>query len=95
MLAEVFWGAELLTALGSSFAALLGVKLVLAILLAALVVTAYTMAGGLWSVAYTDLVQLGLVALGLMAALPFVLGSVGGFHAGFANYAAHAAQGAG
>jgi len=59
------------------------------------VVTAYTMAGGLWSVAYTDLVQLGLVALGLIAALPFVLGSVGGFHAGLANYAAHSAQGAG
>jgi high affinity choline transporter 7 len=95
MLAEVFWGAELLTALGSSFAALLGVKLVLAILLAALVVTIYTMAGGLWSVAYTDLFQLGLVALGLIAAIPFVLGSVGGFHAGLANYAAHSAQGVG
>lgn len=84
-----------MTALGSSFAALLGVKLILAILLAALVVTAYTMAGGLWSVAYTDLVQLGLVALGLLAALPFVLGAVGGFQAGLANYAAHAPQGAG
>ena len=53
------------------------------------------MAGGLWSVAYTDLVQLGLVALGLVAALPFVLGSVGGFDAGLANYTAHSAQGAG
>jgi high affinity choline transporter 7 len=95
MLAEVFWGAELLTALGSSFAALLGMKLVLAILLAALVVTAYTMAGGLWSVAYTDLVQLGLVALGLLVALPFVLNSVGGFSAGLANYTTHAPQGAG
>ncbi len=94
MLAEVFWGAELLAALGSSFAALLGVRLVLAILLAALVVTTYTMAGGLWSVAYTDLVQLGLVALGLIAALPFVLGAVGGFHAGLATYSAHAPQGA-
>jgi high affinity choline transporter 7 len=94
MLAEVFWGAELLAALGSSFAALLGVRLVLAILLAALVVTAYTMAGGLWSVAYTDLVQLGLVALGLIVALPFVLGAVGGFHAGLETYAAHAPHGA-
>jgi high affinity choline transporter 7 len=95
MLAEVFWGAELLAALGSSFAALLGVKLVLAILLAALVVTTYTMAGGLWSVAYTDLVQLGLVALGLIAALPFVLGSVGGFHAGLASFTALSPQGPG
>src|SRR5579871_4267402 len=95
MLAEVFWGAELLAALGSSFAALLGVKLVLAILLAALVVTTYTMAGGLWSVAYTDLMQLGLVALGLIAAMPFVLGSVGGFHAGLTNFTALSPQGPG
>lgn len=95
MLAETFWAAELLAALGSSFAALLGMKLVLAILLAAVVVTAYTMAGGLWSVAYTDLVQLSLVALGLVAALPFVLGAVGGFHASLANYASHAPLGAG
>jgi high affinity choline transporter 7 len=83
-----------LAALGSSLAALLGVQLTLAILLSALVVTVYTMAGGIWSVAYTDLVQLGLVALGLIVALPFVLGSVGGFHAGLASYAAHSAQGA-
>ncbi|HEY6392777.1 MAG TPA: sodium:solute symporter family protein [Bryobacteraceae bacterium] len=94
MLAEVFWSAELLAAMGSSFAALLGVKLVMAILLSAIVVTAYTMAGGLWSVAYTDLVQLGLVALGLLAALPFVLGSVGGLHAGLASYTAYAPLGA-
>ena len=94
ILAEVFWAAELLAALGSSLAALLGVQLILAILLSALVVTVYTMAGGIWSVAYTDLVQLGLVALGLIVALPFVLGSVGGFHAGLASYAAHSAQGA-
>ena len=35
------------------------------------------------------------MALGLIAALPFVLESVGGFHAGLANYAAHAATGSG
>lgn len=78
MLAEVFWSAELLVAIGSSFDVILGIRLTSAILLAALVVTIYTMMGGLWSVAYTDVVQLGIVALGLLVALPFILGTTGG-----------------
>ena len=86
MMAEVFWSAELLVAIGSSFDVLMGVNLTSAILLAALVVTVYTMIGGLWSVAYTDVFQLGLVALGLIAALPFVLDSTGGLGATLAHY---------
>src|SRR3954464_15718389 len=54
MLAEVFWSAELLVAIGSSLDVILGVRLTIAILLAAVVVTFYTMMGGLWSVAYMD-----------------------------------------
>jgi len=49
MLAEVFWSAELLVAIGSSLDVILGVRLTIAILLAAAVVTLYTMMGGLWS----------------------------------------------
>lgn len=78
MLAEVFWSAELLVAIGSSFDVILGIRLTAAILLAALVVTIYTMLGGLWSVAYTDAVQLAVVAAGLAIALPFVLRATGG-----------------
>lgn len=88
MLAEVFWSAELLVAIGSSFDVLLGIRLTWAILLAAAAVTAYTMLGGLWSVAYTDVVQLGLVALGLIVALPFLLNSAGGLHTAYASYSA-------
>src|SRR5256885_14183961 len=69
MLAEVFWSAELLVAIGSSFDVLMGVRLTTAILVAAAVVTLYTMIGGLWSVAYTDALQLGVVAGGLLIAL--------------------------
>ncbi|HTS60376.1 MAG TPA: sodium:solute symporter family protein [Candidatus Acidoferrales bacterium] len=94
MLAEVFWSAELLVAIGSSFDVLMGVNLTSAILLAALVVTVYTMIGGLWSVAYTDMFQLGLVAVGLVAALPFVLHSTGGFAATLAGYRAARPDGA-
>src|SRR5437763_12397576 len=88
MLAEVFWSAELLVAIGSSFDVLLGVRLASAILLAALAVTAYTMMGGIWSVAYTYVFQLGLVALGLIIALPFLLDSVGGLQPAYSSYAA-------
>jgi high affinity choline transporter 7 len=88
MMAEVFWSAELLVALGSTFGVILGMDLTTAILISAAVVTAYTMIGGMWSVAYTDVFQLGLVALGLAAALPYVLGAVGGLHAAWDGYQA-------
>ena len=59
---ELFWSAELLVAIGSTFGVLLGMPLTTAILLSAVVTTAYTVLGGMWSVAYTDIFQLGLVA---------------------------------
>jgi Na+/proline symporter len=86
MLGEVFWSAELLVAIGSTFGILLGMDLQTAILLSAIVVTAYTIAGGMWSVAYTDAFQLLLVVLGLAAALPFALGAVGGLDASWLAY---------
>jgi high affinity choline transporter 7 len=85
---ELFWSAELLVAIGSTFGVLLDMPLTAAILLSAAVTTAYTVAGGMWSVAYTDIVQLGLVALGLAAALPYVLDGVGGLAHAWAAYAA-------
>jgi high affinity choline transporter 7 len=88
MLGEVFWSAELLVAIGSTFGVILGMKLSTAILISAIVVTAYTMVGGMWSVAYTDAFQLGLVALGLLAALPFVLSQTGGLDGSWAHYLA-------
>jgi Na+/proline symporter len=86
MLGEVFWSAELLVAIGSTFGVILGMKLGTAIILSAAVVTAYTMAGGMWSVAYTDAFQLGLVALGLCVALPFALGASGGLADSWHDY---------
>jgi hypothetical protein len=65
LMAEVFWSAELLVAIGSTFGVMLRMPLVTAILLSAVVVTLYTMAGGMWSVAYTDAIQLTLVVIGL------------------------------
>src|SRR5437899_2201622 len=85
---ELFWSAELLVAIGSTFGVLLGMPLTSAILLSAVVTTAYTALGGMWSVAYTDMFQLVLVAIGLAAALPFVLHRAGGLSHAWATYTA-------
>jgi solute carrier family 5 (high affinity choline transporter), member 7 len=92
---ELFWSAELLVAIGSTLGVLLGMKLTTAILLSAGVTTAYTMLGGMWAVAYTDIFQLALVAIGLGAALPYVLGGAGGLASSWTHYAAARPDGSG
>ena len=92
---ELFWSAELLVAVGSTFGVLLGMKLTTAILLSAVVTTAYTVLGGMWSVAYTDIFQLALVAIGLAAALPYVLAGAGGLHHAWDVYVAARPEGGG
>ena len=91
---ELFWSAELLVALGATFGVLLDMPIATAILLSAVITTAYTMVGGMWSVAYTDVVQLGLVALGLTAALPVVFDGAGGFGHVWQTYVAARPDGA-
>jgi high affinity choline transporter 7 len=88
MMGEVFWGAELLVAIGSTLGVALRMPLATAILLSAAVVVAYTMVGGMWSVAYTDALQLGLVVLGLLVAMPFVFEAAGGLAAAWNGYTA-------
>src|ERR671913_617768 len=78
VLAEMFWSAELLVALGSTFGVMLNIDLATAILVSAIVVTLYTMAGGMWAVAYTDALQLLLVGVGLAVALPYALSAGAG-----------------
>lgn len=85
---ELFWSAELLVAIGSTFGVLLGMPLTTAILVSALVTTVYTVLGGMWSVAYTDIVQLALVAIGLAFALPYALRGAGGLHHAWLAYVA-------
>jgi high affinity choline transporter 7 len=79
VMAEVFWSAELLVALGATFGVILDLDLTLSIVISAVVVTLYTMVGGMWAVAYTDALQLGLVAVGLAVAVPAAIHGTGGF----------------
>src|SRR5580765_4892611 len=92
---ELFWSAELLVAVGSTFGVLLGMNLTAAILLAAVVTTTYTMLGGMWSVAYTDIFQLAIVAIGLCVALPYILAAAGGLHHAWSVYLAARPEGGG
>src|SRR5258706_9194788 len=92
---ELFWSAELLVAIGSTFGVILGMPLTTAILLSAVVTTAYTVLGGMWSVAYTDIFQLALVAFGLVAALPYVLAGAGGLNHAWMAYVAARPEGSG
>src|SRR5207253_6852804 len=77
------------------FGVLLGMSLTNAIVLSAVVTTAYTALGGMWSVAYTDVFQLALVAIGLAAALPFVLDGAGGLAHAWTAYSAARPEGVG
>ena len=90
MSAEMFWSAELLVALGSTFGVVLGIDLVTAIVVSAAVVTLYTMVGGMWAVAYTDALQLGIVIIGLALAVPLALDAVGGLEQAWRQYAGRA-----
>jgi len=78
VLAELFWSAAILVALGSTFGAVVGLGLKTSIALSAAVAIGYTMFGGLRAVAYTDVVQLFLILIGLGLAVPFVVHAAGG-----------------
>ncbi len=92
LLGEVFWSAELLVAIGATFGVVLNMDLTSSILLSAVIVTFYTMLGGMWAVAYTDAFQLLLIPIGLIIALPFVFQHVGGLKSAWEQY--QAAKGA-
>lgn len=76
---EIFWVAAILTALGTTFSVIIGLDVHTSIIVSAVIAIVYTTIGGLWSVAYTDVLQLGLLIVGLILIIPFLLKSVGGF----------------
>lgn len=83
---EVFWTAAVLMALGTTFGLLLDLDVTWSIVLSAAVVVAYTMTGGLWSVAITDVAQLVILVGGLWVVVPFVAQAAGGWPVAWAAY---------
>lgn len=76
--AELFWSAAILVALGTTFGTVMGVDLSLSIGISAAIAVGYTVLGGLRAVAYTDVIQLAFIAIGLGVALPFAIDAAGG-----------------
>jgi len=68
---EVFWSAGILAALGATLAVIIDMELNTAVVSSALIAVFYTWIGGLYSVAYTDVVQLGCIFVGLWICIPF------------------------
>jgi high affinity choline transporter 7 len=76
---ELIWSAAILVALGSTFATVVGLDFTTSLAVSAAVAIGYTITGGLWSVAWTDAVQLFLIAIGLVVALPYAVHTAGGW----------------
>ncbi|XP_068005095.1 high affinity choline transporter 1-like [Melanerpes formicivorus] len=73
LLGEVFWFAAILASLGATMKVILDIGGSLAIIISACIVTLYTLLGGLYSVAYTDVIQLAFITLSLWICIPFAL----------------------
>jgi len=82
VVAELFWSAAILVALGTTFGVVLGITdVTTAILISSSVAVIYTVLGGLRAVAYTDVLQMFLIIGGLLLAVPFVVSAAGGITA--------------
>ncbi|XP_009982168.1 PREDICTED: high affinity choline transporter 1-like [Tauraco erythrolophus] len=73
LLGEVFWFAAILASLGATMRVILDIGGSLAIIISACTVILYTLLGGLYSVAYTDVIQLVFITLSLWVCIPFAL----------------------
>ncbi|XP_018016088.1 high-affinity choline transporter 1 isoform X2 [Hyalella azteca] len=73
LMGELFWSAAILSALGSTLAVILDIGNTTSILVSAAIAVTYTLLGGLYSVAYTDVVQLFCIFAGLWLCVPFAL----------------------
>lgn len=73
-----FFVAAQIVVFGKIFNAVLGWSYIRSIWLGMILVVLYTIAGGLWSVALTDIVQISIILIGIVLAVPIGLSSVGG-----------------
>lgn len=85
VVALITLGGVQITATATILSVLLNVNFNLAIIIAGVVVTFYTMKGGMWSVTLTDFVQFFFILFGFAIAIPFALNSVGGWNFVVAN----------
>ncbi|XP_062245668.1 high-affinity choline transporter 1-like [Platichthys flesus] len=73
ILIDILWVALTLICLGGTMSVVLDLPYTLCIWSSAAVVIIYTLLGGLYSVAYTDVIQLVLIFISLWLCVPFVM----------------------
>ena len=64
---EIFWSAAILAALGATVSVVINLDRVPSIIGSACIAVSYTLLGGLYSVIYTDVIQLTCIFVGLVS----------------------------
>ncbi|XP_078613400.1 high-affinity choline transporter 1-like [Branchiostoma floridae x Branchiostoma japonicum] len=73
LLADVCWCGSILAALGTTLTVILGLDVNVSIIISAAIAVSYTLFGGLFSVIYTDIIQLICIFIGLWISVPFAI----------------------
>ncbi|CAH1104314.1 unnamed protein product [Psylliodes chrysocephalus] len=68
---EVFWAAGILAALGATLSVIIDMDNRTSVIFSSCVAVFYTLFGGLYAVAYTDVIQLFCIFIGLWMCIPF------------------------
>ena len=67
LLGDTFYTASILNALGATFGVVMQIDVDIGVTISAIIAVSYTLLGGLISVAYTDIVQLICIFVGLVS----------------------------
>ncbi|XP_063424298.1 high-affinity choline transporter 1-like [Mytilus trossulus] len=70
---DIFWSGAILGALGTTLSVIIDLDYNTAVIISAGVAVFYTLFGGLYSVAYTDVIQLLCIFVGLWLTVPFAM----------------------
>ena len=73
LLGEIFWSAAILAALGATVSVVINLDRFTSIIVSACIAVFYTLIGGLYSVAYTDVIQLACIFVGLVSMVSGVI----------------------
>ncbi|XP_034080318.1 high affinity choline transporter 1-like isoform X1 [Gymnodraco acuticeps] len=73
LVADVLWVARTLVSLGGTMSVILDLPYLYSIIISSVVAIVYTLMGGLYSVAYTDVIQLILIFVSLWLCVPFLM----------------------
>lgn len=69
LMGEIFWSGAILSALGATVSVVLGLDRFTSVIASACIAIFYTLLGGLYSVAYTDVIQLICIFVGLVSSV--------------------------